>query len=214
MFHNSTSASNVSSEDFFYITGKFYGDDSLIYMVVNENNWNPISISQMNDTGLARAIDGFGKAFYSSIMLDMGSPSPLTDADSITYLLSQRNITVQGVKNTQAVDKLKDEMAPLNSTAAQLSLQYVCSVPKEKDRFSMVVSIIIADLVLLSAFWQGLNWVATKCVSSQNRDWNHCLGCERHTEAGGWKIGTPSKTDNESAQLVMQRPSESRLGNW
>lgn len=181
-------------------------------MVVNENNWDPIRVSQMNDTGLARAVDGFAKAFYSSILLDMGSASPLTDGNSITYLLSQRNVTVLGVKNTEAVETFKDDMAPLNSTAAHLSLQYVCSVPKQKDRFSMVVSIIIADLVLLSAFWQCLNWVATKCVSAQNQNWNHCLGCERNTE--GWRPGTPSKTDDESVQLVMQRPNDSRMDNW
>lgn len=181
-------------------------------MVVNENNWDPILVSQMNDTGLARAVDGFAKAFYSSILLDLGSASPLTDGNSITYLLSQRNVSVLGVKNTKAVDTLRDEMAPLNSTAAQLSLQYVCSVPKQKDRFSMVISIIIADLVLLSAFWQCLNWVATKCVSSQTRNWNHCLGCEQKTEC--WKLGTPSRTDEESVQLVLQRPNDSRLENW
>lgn len=212
MFHNSTSASNISSGDFFYVTGKFYAEDSLIYMVVNENNWDPIPISQMNDTGLASAVDGFAKAFYSSVLLDLGSPSPLTDAGSITYLLSKRNVSVLGVSNKKAVDTFRDEMAPLGSTAAQLSLQYVCSVPKQKDRVSMVVSIIIADIVLLSAFWQCLNWAATKWLSAQSRDWNYCPGCERHSES--WKFLSTPKTDDESVQLVLQRPNDSRMDNW
>lgn len=212
LFHNSTSASNVSSGDFFYATGKFYAEDSMIYMVVNENNWDPIPMSQMNDTGLASAVGGFAKAFYSSILLDLGSPSPLTDGDSITYLLSQRNATVLGVSTKEAVETFKDEMAPLNSTAAQLSLQYVCSVPKQKERFSMVISIIIADLVLLSAFWKCLNWAATKWLSAQAPNWNHCPGCER--PADSWKFVTTPKTDDESVQLVLQRPSDNRLENW
>lgn len=212
LFHNSTSASNVSSLDYFYATGKFYAEDSLIYMVVNENNWDPIPLSEMNDTGLASAVDGFAKAFYSSILLDLGSPSPLTDADSITYLLSQRNASVLGVKAGRAVDTFQDEMAPLNTTAAQLSLQYVCSVPKQKERFSMVISIIIADLVLLSAFWQFLNWAATKWLSSQTPNWNHCPGCER--PADSWKFVSTPKTDDESVQLVLQRPNDSRVDNW
>ena len=181
-------------------------------MAVNQNNWNPIRVSEMNDTGLARAVDGFAKAFYSSILLDLGSASPLTDANSITYLLSQRNVSVLGVKNTKAVDTFRDEMAPLNSTAAQLSLQYVCSVPKQKDRFSMVVSIIIADLVLLSAFWQFLNWVTTKWLSARTQNWNYCPGCERN--AGNWKFGTTSKSDEESVQLVLQKPNDSTIENW
>ncbi|KAK2601450.1 hypothetical protein N8I77_010899 [Diaporthe amygdali] len=212
LFHNETNASNVSSDDFFYITGKFYAEDSLVYMAVNENNWDPILVSQMNDTGLATAVDGFAKAFYSSVLLDLGSASPLTDGNSITYLLSQRNVDVLGIPSAKAVNTLKDETAPLNSTAAQLSLQYVCSVPKQKDRASMVVSIIIADLVLLSAFWQCLNWAATKWLSTQTQQWNYCPGCERNAE--DWKFGPASKTDDESVQLVLQRPDESRVGNW
>lgn len=181
-------------------------------MVVNENSWDPIPVSEMNDTGLGSAVDGFAKAFYSSILLDLGSASPLTDEDSITYLLSQRNASVYGVSPGKAVDKFKDEMAPLNSTAAQLSLQYVCSVPKQKDRVSMVVSIIIADIVLLSAFWQCLNWAATKWLSTQAHDWNHCPGCERHAES--WKFVSTPKTDEESVQLVLQRPNDTRVDNW
>ncbi|KAL1866692.1 hypothetical protein Daus18300_006636 [Diaporthe australafricana] len=212
LFHNSTSDSNVSSADFFYITGKFYAENSLIYMVVNENNWKPILVSQMNDTGLGTAIDGFAKAFYSSILLDLGSASPLTDEGSITYLLSQRNVSVLGVPTTKAVATFKDEMAALNSTAAQLSLQYVCSVPKQKDRFTMVVSIMIADLVLLSAFWQCLNWAATKWLSVQTPDWNYCPGCERH--ANHLKFGSSPKLDEESVQLVPGRPDDVRMHNW
>lgn len=181
-------------------------------MVVNENNWNPIQLSEMNDTGLASAIDGFAKAFYSSILLDLGSASPLTDGNSITYLLSQRNVSVLGVSNKKAVDTFKDEMAPLNSTAAQLSLQYVCSVPKQKERFSMVVSIVIADMVLLSAFWQFLNWAATKWLSSQTPNWNYCPGCERHPES--WKFVSTPRTDDESVQLVLQKPGDNRPDNW
>ncbi|KAI3392301.1 hypothetical protein diail_5909, partial [Diaporthe ilicicola] len=207
LFRNGTSNSNVSSANFFYITGKFYGNDSLIYMAVNENSWDPILISQMNDTGLATAIDSFAKAFYSSILLDLGGASPLTDARSITYLLSQRNVNVLGAPQDQAVATFQDEMAPLNSTAAQLSLQYVCSVPKQKDRVTMVVSIIIADLVLLSAFWQCLNWVATKWLSTQTQDWNHCPGCERHAEH--LRLGGSSpKLDEESLQLVPERTDD------
>lgn len=198
--------------DFFYATGKFYAENSLIYMVVNENNWALIPLSQMNDTDLASAIDGFAKAFYSSILLDLGSPSPLTDGDSITYLLSQRNVSVLGVRSRDAVDTFKDEMAPLNSTAAQLSLQYVCSVPKQKERFSMVISIIIADLVLLSAFWSFFNWAATKWLSSQTPNWNHCPGCER--PADSWKFVSTPKTDDESVQLVLQKPGDHRMDNW
>lgn len=181
-------------------------------MVVNQNNWQPILVSQMNDTGLGTAIDGFAKAFYSSILLDLGSASPLTDERSITYLLSQRNASVLGVPTAKAVATFKDEMAALNSTAAQLSLQYVCSVPKQKDRFTMVVSIMIADLVLLSAFWQCLNWVATKWLSAQNPDWNYCPGCKRHDEH--LKFGSSPKIDEESVQLVPERPHDVGMHNW
>lgn len=162
----------------------------------------------MNNTGLASALDGFAKAFYAFVLLDLGSPSPLTNGDSIKYLLSQRksllpereSLQILGVNDTEAFDTFSGEMASLNSTEAQLSLQYVCSVPRQKDTLSMVVSVIIADIVLLSAFWTCLNWVATKFVSSRDPHWNHCPGCERHAEC--CKLETSSNTDEESVQLV------------
>lgn len=179
LFHNDTNSANTTSTKFFYIVGKFYGNDSLIYMAVNENNWDPILTSQMNDTGFAKVIDGFAKAFYSSILLDLGSPSPLTDEKAITYLLSERNDDVYGVNATEAVETFRDSMSPLKERPAQLSLQYVCSVPKQKDITTTIVSIIIADIVLLSSFWSVLNWAATRWLSVHNENWNQCIACSR-----------------------------------
>ncbi|KAG8157008.1 hypothetical protein KVR01_013230 [Diaporthe batatas] len=202
-FRNSSSAPEFSSRDFFFGIGKFFAADANIHMVVNEHSWEPIPLSQMNNTGLASALDGFAKAFYSFVLLDLGNPSLLTDGDFITYLLSQRNDTILGVDPTKALETFKGEMAPLSSTAAQLSLQYVCSVPQKKEIFSLVVSVIIGNIVLLSAFWSLLNWMASTCVSSQDRNWNHCVGCQCNT--GSCRIETPSKVDEESIQLVMEK---------
>lgn len=203
LFHDNTSAPDFTSDDFFYINGKLFAEDSNLYMVVNQENWDPIAVSQVNNTGLAAALDGFAKAFYALVLLDLGHPSPLTDGNHIKYLLSLREYELLGFDDaTEAFDTFIGDMAPLGASApARLSLQYVCSVPRQKDRFSMVVKVVVADIVLLSAFWTGLNWVATKVVSSRDRGWNHCVGCARNAER--WEGGAASKTDEEFVQLVV-----------
>lgn len=64
---------------------------------------------------------------------------------------------------------------------AQFEIQYICSVPRKKDTGSLVISVLVADIVLLSVFWKFLNWVALRYLRARDPTWNFCRGCIQHS---------------------------------
>lgn len=152
---------------------------------------------------LASTLDGFSKAFYASIMHDLGppndQPSPLTDGTIIEYLLQRPNRTDYlrhvnddgswraddaGIAIEDYYQFAKDKVAQLQRKPAQLYAQYACSIPTQKQRGSLVVSVIVSNLVLLSASWRLLNWIAARIVAigDSKETMNHCPGCLDRTE--------------------------------
>ncbi|KIY03723.1 uncharacterized protein Z520_00414 [Fonsecaea multimorphosa CBS 102226] len=118
------------------------------------------------------ASDSLAKAFYSTIMTDLGQvtavPNILTDATALQYF--SRNITAMQKSTLNAIpgpaddsyDALKDQTGPLGTSASVISTKYLCQVPKRKSAGTLVLSILVADLVFLQALWK----VFTLCTDA------------------------------------------------
>lgn len=78
---------------------------------------------------------------------------------------------------------------------AQFEIQYICSVPRKKDTGSLVISVLVADIVLLSVFWKFLNWVALRYLRTHDPTWNFCRGCMQH--------GGPRPMPSHSNEMIM-----------
>lgn len=65
---------------------------------------------------------------------------------------------------------------------AQFEIQYICSVPRKKDTGSLIISVVVADIVLLSVFWNLFNWVALRYLRRRDPTWNICPGCLHHND--------------------------------
>jgi hypothetical protein len=156
----------------------------------NVSEFNVIDASKPSSS-LAVLLDGFAKTLYSSIMLDLGPQhnvrNALLDVKTIDYLYNRSQLQSiyfsENIPAETAYEFYRDKDAPLSEKPAQIYTQYVCSVPELRSGWSLVVSIIVADLVLISAFWNVFNWAATKWLSSKDENWNRCPGC-----AGDGKI--------------------------
>lgn len=149
------------------------------------NDWAQHNVSDVADP-IAVPLDGFVKTMYSSIMLDLGpqldKSNALVSGKTIDYLLHRSKepnypYLTKNIPINTAYDFYKDSIAPLSEKPAQIYTQYVCSVPELRSGWALAVSIIVADLVLISAFWTALNWAATKWLSLKDDNWNHCPGC-------------------------------------
>lgn len=51
-------------------------------------------------------------------------------------------------------EALKDHAGSLNTSAAVISMKYLCQVPKRKTSGTLIVSILVADLVFMQALWK------------------------------------------------------------
>ena len=157
-------------------------------------------------------VDAFAKSFYSIVLTDFGqnnTANALTNPEGINFLLdvlSNINQNAGGgsgqsvptspmgaranttsVKLPGAYDILKDSMGPLGANNATLYTQYACSVPKRKSTGSLLVSVLVADLVLLQAAWFILNWIATFWLHQVDPNMNQCEACGecKKTDRGG-----------------------------
>lgn len=66
---------------------------------------------------------------------------------------------------------------------ARFELQYICSVPQQKDTGSLIISVVVANIVLLCVFWSIFNWVALRYLRNRDPNWDVCRGCLLHNES-------------------------------
>lgn len=113
------------------------------------------------------------------------SATPDCDQDWYNYLgISAPNITNPALANeqipmNQSYDAFKSQMGPLGTKPAEIYLQYACSVPDRKDTGTLILTILISDLVFLSALWGILKYVAVLLVARKDR---LALACRGHVD--------------------------------
>ena len=78
---------------------------------------------------------------------------------------------------TKSYAELKGETGPLSIKASTIYQQYTCEVPVRKPTGSLIVTIVLADLVFISALWKTFNWATTYYLSKREPTAMHCEGC-------------------------------------
>ncbi len=186
-----TSEENITRSDFFFIDYHFFGND--------ENNpgseiiWFSPSDESQSDRVLHHIYpdiwtqaDNFAKAFYSAILVDLGSnfsANILTDPKLLQPLTNFETMTdlekpwLKAGPARQSFEQLQNSTGGLGITPSTIYAQYLCQVPKQKATGSLLVSILVADLVLLQALWQIVKWVTTSWVGHRDPHANYCEGC-------------------------------------
>ena len=145
-------------------------------------------------------VDKMGKVFYSAILTDLGqnssstsgtdniftSPSLLSDfSKPIPTWLGPRE-AIRGAIETYwlsggpargTYDNLRSVTGPLNITPSAIYTQYFCQVPQVKSTGSLIVAILLANLVFLSALWKIFNWLVLHSLQRQDPTTMYCAGC-------------------------------------
>lgn len=108
--------------------------------------------------------DSLAKSLYSTILVDLGQinahPNILTDEDALHFFskdfvaMQQHSANAHPGPAQDSYNALKAQTGPLEVSPSVIATRYVCQVPKQKSRGTLFVSILVADLVLLQAFWK------------------------------------------------------------
>lgn len=190
---------------------------------------------------------------YSSALTDLGQSQPSNIFASPQLTLDFANSTVsmmvkamnrstplewEGMLETRV--PAKAEEIPLNDITAfykwakkgvphvdpaVLSTEYLCQVAKLKSTGSLIISIVVADLVLLQTLWVAFDWAVSSFHHRGQPEARYCLGClkqmgleDSDDDSDVWSIKanrtsyehlSDDQGDDDSASTVVQRSSAS-----
>lgn len=143
-----------------------------------------------------KSVDLLAKAMYSTVSADLGrlhadqrsnlltNKQAIIDAASIVAPAvwpgpTAYDVCYPGSCSTADIELLvqNSTYTPIPLTQSVISTTYRCQLPKLKSTGEIMISILVADLVLLSAAWQfftfGVGWLALDRVPKAH----YCKGC-------------------------------------
>lgn len=171
------------SDDFFSASILSPGQSaSLISPLNNSTSGQPFALAQGEPQDLSRLLDAFAKSYYSAVMWDLNFDRSNAFANENTTKYLTNTINAATGNDTIVPDPILGS-SDLTGKPAQFEIQYICSVPHKKDTGSLVISVLVADIVLLSVFWKFFNWVVLRYLRKRDPTWNLCRGCAQQSNA-------------------------------
>ncbi|MCJ1469000.1 hypothetical protein MMC07_007632 [Pseudocyphellaria aurata] len=159
--------------------------------------------------------DHFAKVFYSALLADLG----IISSDNILTNASLLQEYTQALKNTPQNKDYKvlvpPDMSPLNITPSTIYAEYLCQVPQRKPIGPLLVSIFVADLVLLQAVWKILNWATTAWTERNQHQAKFCEGCLATMARGTYGLSStaPANVSQESSHVLSEMSVTSPRGS-
>lgn len=158
--------------DFFDLQYRFIRDNTneIVYNAnPNLSEWN----TKAEYPNIWKQADAIAKSLYSVALADLGqsTPSILTNTTALQHYTEDFSLinNLIGV-NTKAgpakdsYENLKQTTGPLETSPAVFSAKYLCQVPRRKAMGSLLMTILLANLVLLQATWTLLSFFASLYV--------------------------------------------------
>ncbi|KAL1866477.1 hypothetical protein Daus18300_006712 [Diaporthe australafricana] len=174
---------DITADDFFTATILSPGQSASLVSPSTNNTDEPFPLAQGEPSNLVRLLDAFVKSYYSVVMWDLdfdSSNNAFASEDATNYLV---DTMMKATSNGSMVPNSILGTPELVGNPAQFEMQYICSVPKKKDTGSLVISVFVADMVILSVFWNIFNWFALRYLQSRDPDWNVCAGCRLNSDS-------------------------------
>ena len=212
----SKNVSDIDSLEFFDMRYNFYTNNASLGSVYIWDNSSTVAyfVSQGKDRPpqVWLEVDRLAKSMYTAVLADLGQtnssrgPSLVNNQTRLQHYTSNfSSITERSAiyrpfytpLESEDYDTRKREgkTGPLKFSPSVISTKYLCQVPKLKTGGDIFISVLLADLVLLSAAWHlytfGVEWL----LLHRRPSTNYCQGCL-------------SKQDDEYRLLDTKRLSE------
>jgi len=155
--------------------------------------------------------DAFAKSFYSLLLMDFGmnvTTNALLTPRGIQYLqaINDTDLALASGKDIGHIGKVYvpgTGLALANSTKpVTLFSQYLCSVPRPKNAFSVFVAVILADIVFLNSCWTVFGWGLNYWVGRRDPSMMQCETCR--TGRAREVVAPSSKPRDESEEILLQ----------
>lgn len=116
------------------------------------------------------------KAMWFTILADLGR-----DDEVLPNILSRPSVVgdlTEDIFLSTSVDDYR-------ITPSVLATTYMCQVPRLKSTGTLIVSVLVADLVLLQAIWKLFVLAMNYFLVSNNEEMRYCEGCGRNLKEKG-----------------------------
>lgn len=215
--HNGTIS--IRDDNFFWVSGYWFRTAP----GVQADTWstdNPVVFPDKSPCidcpDIGAKIDLFAKAMYAMVLADLGEHSDQTHNSNVLlqpHLLQHLSANISNLKiqahkpwwipsgpSNRSYGATHE--VPLNITDSYIYNQYLCQIPTLKPLGELLVSVIVANLVLLEALWKLLNWGTTVWLERKDPHANFCEGCLHFNQS-----------DSSVSQRSRPKVKKSLVGN-
>lgn len=113
-----------------------------------------------------------GKAMWFTVLADLGR-----DDELLPNILSRPSVIANVMENI-AVPTTRS-VRDYDVSPSVLATTYMCQVPRLKSTGTLIVSVLVADLVLLQAIWKLFVLAMNYFLASKKGEMRYCEGCAR-----------------------------------
>jgi hypothetical protein len=173
-FWPSGNTSEISSDTFFNIIWYFLQDSGRIYY----SGEKPVEIDPSFTSPLDQMLysaDTLAKSFYSAISADLGivnASNVLTNEATLQKFTGNYSnikfVLVSAGPASDSYDTLKAVTGKPEVTPSTIFTTYLCQTPERKLTTALIVSVLLANLVLLRALWSIMTFVAVHIVNARD----------------------------------------------
>lgn len=203
---------DIADPDFFSASILSPGQSSSLVSSAGSEEGEAFPLAHGTPENLSILLDAFAKSYYSAVMWDLNfnRDNAFANETATQYLASAINAAAGGGDDDDDDDAVVPESVlgspDLAGSAAQFEIQYICSVPRKKDTGSLVIAVAVSNIVLLSVFWNMVNWLALRYLKARDPDWNVCPGCLHAGHSGGGGDRRISSRSNATVMRMDQDP--------
>lgn len=150
---------------------------------------DPAAVSPLDQ--MIYSADSLAKSFYSAISADLGmadKPNVLTDEKTLQNFTQNYGkvpfvlISAGPANNNYNALKAVTGKPQINSSST-IFTTYLCQTPKRKLTTALLVSVVLANLVLLRALWSVMTIVAVYYVNARDPKGESALSNARNKSA-------------------------------
>ncbi|OTA53824.1 hypothetical protein K449DRAFT_389581 [Hypoxylon sp. EC38] len=169
--------------------------------------------------GIWLSVSVLAKAMWFAILGDLGR-----DDDSMPNMLARPNLLENLSSNlTQANKTLRSEFRfavdhsdiskqsfdPSQSSNDQLRVNqsilaadYLCQVPRLKSPGNLILSVLVADLVILQAIWKVFTLAVDRFYIKDSEEARYCIACTPHTVGEGTP-GVYESINGQESEIIL-----------
>jgi hypothetical protein len=220
LVHSSSITSDISDAAFFDIDYRFlvdhtYGRFGVVYPgTLNYSCTLPNLQQNQEYPNVWSYVDTLSKSTWSTILADLGQaaePTILTNATVLQLFIRDLGAWTQDHEltanawpgpATQDYNSLKSETGPLSLSPAVIMTKYICQTPQLKSTGNLIVSILVADLVLLQTAWVIFKLlVGYFCIKRESSSECTCAAESHHAGSSHLANADLASSDTEMAPL-------------